>query len=154
MCSSDLVTATLHDPLESNAESVVGHGAIDINENGKDGVNVQQAEAQFRNFERRLSAQLESVQEQRRRSSSATNPRKRNSKDDNTVAEKDIEAANDSESDFDEKQRAKGFDLREYLTNANDQQIKAGVKHKYVGVTWENLRVDVVGGGNLKVSER
>ncbi|KAL1694829.1 P-loop containing nucleoside triphosphate hydrolase protein [Schizophyllum commune] len=43
------------------------------------------------------------------------------------------------------------FDLREYLTSSNDAQQAAGIKHKHVGVTWENLRVDVVGGVNSKV---
>lgn len=44
------------------------------------------------------------------------------------------------------------FDLREYLTSSNDANQSAGIKHKHVGVTWENLKVDVVGGADHKVS--
>ena len=43
------------------------------------------------------------------------------------------------------------FDLREYLQSSNDAHQSAGIKHKHVGVTWENLQVEVVGGGDHKV---
>ncbi|TRM61565.1 ABC-2 type transporter-domain-containing protein [Schizophyllum amplum] len=43
------------------------------------------------------------------------------------------------------------FDLHEYLASSNDAQQAAGIKHKHVGVTWENLQVDVMGGVNSKV---
>lgn len=43
------------------------------------------------------------------------------------------------------------FDLREYLTSSNDANQKAGIKHKHVGVIWEDLHVDVLGGSDLKV---
>ncbi|KAF8665434.1 hypothetical protein AX16_000453 [Volvariella volvacea WC 439] len=42
------------------------------------------------------------------------------------------------------------FDLREYLTSSNDANQQAGIKHKHVGVTWEDLQVDVMGGANSK----
>lgn len=45
----------------------------------------------------------------------------------------------------------KPFDLREYLTSSNDANQQAGIKHKHVGVTWEDLQVDVFGGANSKV---
>ncbi|KAL0951841.1 hypothetical protein HGRIS_008502 [Hohenbuehelia grisea] len=38
------------------------------------------------------------------------------------------------------------FDLREYLTSSNDANQAAGIKHKHVGVTWEDLEVKVFGG--------
>ena len=44
------------------------------------------------------------------------------------------------------------FDLREYLSSANDKANQHGLKHKHVGVTWEDLQVDVVGGMDHKVS--
>ncbi len=44
------------------------------------------------------------------------------------------------------------FDLREYLASSNDAHQSAGIKHKHVGVTWENLKVDVIGGADHKVS--
>ncbi|KAJ7103152.1 ABC-2 type transporter-domain-containing protein [Mycena belliarum] len=37
------------------------------------------------------------------------------------------------------------FDLREYLTTSNDAQQQAGIKHKHVGVTWDDLEVRVAG---------
>ncbi|PFH49054.1 hypothetical protein AMATHDRAFT_63985 [Amanita thiersii Skay4041] len=42
------------------------------------------------------------------------------------------------------------FDLRDYLTSSNDANQQAGIKHKHVGVTWEDLQVDVPGGLNSK----
>ncbi|KAH7930451.1 hypothetical protein BV22DRAFT_1028421 [Leucogyrophana mollusca] len=44
------------------------------------------------------------------------------------------------------------FDLREYLTSSNDANQAAGIKHKHVGVTWEDLEVKVMGGADHKVS--
>jgi len=43
------------------------------------------------------------------------------------------------------------FDLREYLTSSNDANERAGIKHKHVGVAWEDFHVDVLGGLNSKV---
>ena len=43
------------------------------------------------------------------------------------------------------------FDLREYLTSSNDANSAAGIKHKHVGVTWEDLEVSGVGGEENKV---
>lgn len=44
------------------------------------------------------------------------------------------------------------FDLREYLSSSNDANERAGIKHKHVGVVWENFHVDVLGGSDFKVS--
>ena len=44
----------------------------------------------------------------------------------------------------------KPFDLREYLTSSNDANQAAGIKHKHVGVTWEDLEVKAFGGANHK----
>ncbi|KAI0347995.1 ABC-transporter [Trametopsis cervina] len=43
------------------------------------------------------------------------------------------------------------FDLREFLQSSNDANQSAGIKHKHVGVTWENLEVDVIGGADFKI---
>ena len=43
------------------------------------------------------------------------------------------------------------FDLREYLTSSNDANSAAGIKHKHVGVTWEDLEVSGIGGEENKV---
>lgn len=45
------------------------------------------------------------------------------------------------------------FDLREYLSSSNDASNAAGIKHKHVGVTWEDLEVQGIGGIDDKVSE-
>ncbi|KAF4573417.1 hypothetical protein EYR36_007932 [Pleurotus pulmonarius] len=42
------------------------------------------------------------------------------------------------------------FDLREYLTSSNDANQSAGIKHKHVGVTWDDLEVKVIGGADMK----
>jgi ATP-binding cassette subfamily G (WHITE) protein 2 (SNQ2) len=44
------------------------------------------------------------------------------------------------------------FDLRDYLTSSNDANERAGIKHKHVGVIWQDFHVDVLGGSNFKVS--
>lgn len=46
---------------------------------------------------------------------------------------------------------AAGFDLRAYLTSSNDEAERAGLAHKHVGVTWENLQVVGIGGDGHKV---
>lgn len=43
------------------------------------------------------------------------------------------------------------FDLREYLTSSNDANQRAGIKHKHVGVTWDNMQVQVPGGMGSKI---
>lgn len=50
-----------------------------------------------------------------------------------------------------EKDRQETFDLREYLTSSNDANSAAGIKHKHVGVTWEDLEVTGIGGDDNKV---
>ena len=42
------------------------------------------------------------------------------------------------------------FDLREYLTSSNDASQAAGIKHKHVGVTWNDLEVVGIGGEDNK----
>lgn len=43
------------------------------------------------------------------------------------------------------------FNLRDYLTSSNEANQAAGIQHKHVGVTWEDLQVDVMGGMDSKV---
>ena len=50
-----------------------------------------------------------------------------------------------------DKDRQETFDLREYLTSSNDARAAAGIKHKHVGVTWEDLEVSGIGGEDNKV---
>ncbi|KAJ3545283.1 hypothetical protein NMY22_g2500 [Coprinellus aureogranulatus] len=52
--------------------------------------------------------------------------------------------------DLEKAERSAGFDLREYLTSSNDKNQAAGIKHKNVGVVWEDLEVQVVGGLDSK----
>ncbi|KAJ3831790.1 P-loop containing nucleoside triphosphate hydrolase protein [Lentinula raphanica] len=66
-----------------------------------------------------------------------------------TLATASVETAqvNDIEKGAEEEE---SFDLREYLTSSNDANQQAGIQHKRVGVTWEDLQVDVIGGDNSK----
>jgi len=50
-----------------------------------------------------------------------------------------------------DKDRQESFDLRQYLTSSNDANSAAGIRHKHVGVTWENLEVSGIGGEENKV---
>jgi hypothetical protein len=91
-------------------------------------VNVEQAENAFHELSRKLSQGT--FVDDKERSTVGKAPR-------------DIEKGGiDSE---------RPFDLREYLTSSNDANERAGIKHKHVGVTWEDLYVDVLGGSNFKV---
>lgn len=53
--------------------------------------------------------------------------------------------------DVEKAEQADPFDLREYLSTTNDANSRAGVKHKHVGVTWQDLEVKVIGGVDFKV---
>jgi|SRR6266850_1546952 len=89
-------------------------------------VNIEQAENAFHELSRQLS-QGTFVDDREQGAATA----------------KDIEkGVSDSE---------RPFDLREYLTSSNDANERAGIKHKHVGVTWEDFHVDVFGGSNFKV---
>ena len=50
-----------------------------------------------------------------------------------------------------DRNQQEAFDLREYLTSSNDANAAAGIKHKHVGVTWEDLEVLGIGGEDNKV---
>lgn len=90
-------------------------------------VDIRQAEADFNQLQRTLSA------------------------DDHAQSTKlehlpkDLEKA--SEDLVDDEER---FDLREYLTSSNDAGQAAGIKHKHVGVTWQDLEVTGIGGEDNK----
>ncbi|KAK2465465.1 hypothetical protein APHAL10511_002357 [Amanita phalloides] len=93
-----------------------------------DQVDIARAEEEFYTLSRQLTARGEAAEKASKLSSS-------------TKAGNDTEKAND-EPDV--------FDLRDYLTSSNDANQKAGIRHKHVGVTWEDLQVDVAGGINSK----
>lgn len=100
-------------------------------------VDVQQAERTFEELSRALS----------RRSTTGPTVSKKPSKTESTSTYngKDVEkggAAEDGET---------SFNLREYLRTSYDANENAGIKSKHVGVTWEGLKVDVVGGADYKV---
>lgn len=54
-------------------------------------------------------------------------------------------------SDADPEKGEPPFDLRDYLQSSNDAHQSAGINHKHVGVTWENLEVTGYGGAGHKV---
>jgi len=96
-------------------------------------VDIAEAEAAFTELSRALS--------RRSRTKSVSDDEKE--KKDHT---QDIEKAHADDVE-------QTFDLREYLTTSNDAMQSAGIQHKHVGVTWDNLRVDVLGGTDHKVNE-
>ncbi|KAF9011150.1 pleiotropic drug resistance ABC transporter [Cyathus striatus] len=93
-------------------------------------VNVAEAEAQFNALSRQLSKRSQVANSQ---------------SSDSTADGNDLEKASP-----DDERR---FDLREYLTSSNDANQQAGIKHKHVGVIWEDLQVEVAGGLNSKYVE-
>jgi ATP-binding cassette subfamily G (WHITE) protein 2 (SNQ2) len=86
-------------------------------------IDVVQAEADFHQLERSLSRYTNQSIEK---------------------SPQDLEKANNESAEI-------PFNLREYLSSANDASAEAGIKHKHVGVTWEDVEVTVVGGTGHKV---
>jgi len=97
-------------------------------------VDIRQAEAEFVQLQRQLTRRDYPDRPQ----SSTPQPEHPN---------KDLEKASDDEAEAEER-----FDLREYLTSSNDANQAAGIKHKHVGVTWEDLQVIGIGGEDNKVN--
>ncbi|KIJ66534.1 hypothetical protein HYDPIDRAFT_86385 [Hydnomerulius pinastri MD-312] len=95
------------------------------------GVDIKQAEQTFNELARTLS----------RRSHTAAQPSHQTSKT-VSISSADLEKGEQAE---------QPFDLREYLTSSNDANQAAGIKHKHVGVTWEDLEVKVIGGADHKI---
>ena len=115
--------ATTTDTVTLNDEERSAHHVIV--EAGHHGVDIAQAEAAFDELSRRLS-----------KSSHAYDIAQ-------TATTKDLEQGDEND---------EVFDLRDYLTSSNDANEQAGIKHKHVGVTWEDLQVDAIGGADSKVS--
>lgn len=88
-------------------------------------VDVAQAEAQFNELSRVLSIRSQQA------------------------ASESTQSAN--EKDVEKGQREEGFDLRAYLTSSNEEAERAGLAHKHVGVTWEDMTVEGFGGEGHKV---
>lgn len=91
-------------------------------------VDVARAESAFNDLSRQLTIRSEAAMSTTKST-------------DSTAATKDVEKGTDSDR----------FDLHEYLTASNDANQRAGIKHKNVGVVWENLQVEVAGGMNSKI---
>ncbi|EGO05281.1 hypothetical protein SERLA73DRAFT_157866 [Serpula lacrymans var. lacrymans S7.3] len=94
-------------------------------------VDIQQAEATFNELSRQLTA----------RSANAL------SRTGSAASTADVNGPQDLEKGG---EAGAPFDLREYLSSSNDANQRAGIKHKHVGVTWENLEVNVIGGADSK----
>lgn len=98
-------------------------------------VDIRQAEAEFTQLQRQFSRPD--------RKDSATRPHSPTLKSERLP--KDLE--NGAEAEDEER-----FDLREYLTSSNDAAQAAGIKHKHVGVTWDDLEVIGIGGEDNKAN--
>ncbi|KAJ7755026.1 ABC-2 type transporter-domain-containing protein [Mycena maculata] len=110
------MTDTPGDTSTLNEEpGIVSHRAIE--QSTPHSVHVKEAEQEFNALARQLTQQ------------SKANLHKSSSTD------TDVEKGGDDAP----------FDLREYLATSNDAQQQAGIKHKHVGVTWEDLEVRVGG---------
>ncbi|KAF5375215.1 hypothetical protein D9758_000491 [Tetrapyrgos nigripes] len=107
----------------------------DTNSDSYQDVDVARAERQFNELSRQLSRLSQ-------RGAEKESPNKEKKGDTVvTVVEQDIEKAGEV---------GEVFDLREYLTSSNDANQQAGIKHKHVGVTWEDMYVDGIGGVDNK----
>ncbi|KAI0273384.1 pleiotropic drug resistance ABC transporter [Gloeopeniophorella convolvens] len=104
------------------------------------GVNVQDAENAFHELSRQLTQGTIVGEEQYHNRQSGSHSLVSGDKKEK---EKDVERG----SVISEQQ----FDLHEYLSSSNDAHEQAGIKHKHVGVTWEDFHVDVLGGIGYKL---
>ncbi|KAH9031530.1 ABC-2 type transporter-domain-containing protein [Lactarius pseudohatsudake] len=95
-------------------------------------VNVEQAESSFHELSRQLSQGTTVGERDRTQKSRGEDGQKSN----------DLEKGS--------LELDQPFDLREYLTSSNEANERAGIKHKHVGVVWEDFHVDVLGGLNSK----
>lgn len=122
-------------------EHVTQHDAVDVNE----------AEREFNNLARELSRPSHQSRS-RSRSQVGLKQRWRRRKRFDNDNDRDVEKFGDRD-DVDDDLPAddEPFDLRMYLSSSNDKHQAAGIKHKHVGVTWEDLQVDVFGGMDHKV---
>ena len=100
-------------------------------------IDIRHAEAEFVRLQRELSSPDHKDSAARARSPTLKSER----------LPKDIEK--DADADVDAEER---FDLREYLTSSNDATQAAGIKHKHVGVTWDDLEVIGYGGEDNKAN--
>ena len=94
-------------------------------------VDIKQAENTFNELSRQLSRHSARIDQSKQTSRTAS------------VYSGDLEKGDETD---------RPFDLREYLTSSNDANQAAGIKHKHVGVTWEDLEVKVIGGADHKAS--
>jgi len=97
-------------------------------------VDIEQAEDTFNELARQLSRHSAHVDQSKQTSQTAS------------VYSHDLEKGDAHKAD-------EPFDLREYLTSSNDANQAAGIKHKHVGVTWEDLEAKVIGGADFKASD-
>lgn len=103
-----------------------------LNDASRSRVDIRRAEAEFTRLQRQFTIHDDSDRAQ----SSTPQPKR---------LPKDLEKA-PSEGEEEEP-----FDLREYLSSSNDASQAAGIKHKHVGVTWDDLQVTGIGGEDNKV---
>jgi hypothetical protein len=128
-------TETRHEEARRSTESIATitstnhptYAAVQPGEQG--GVNVSRAEAEFAE----LSKELSRTSHISRRLSRAES---RHSK-----KQDDVEKAVDSETSSEET-----FDLETVLRGNRDEEERAGIKSKHIGVIWENLTVSGIGG--------
>ena len=113
-----------------------------------DTVDVAQAEREFNDLARQLSRESHPARSRSRSRSVAVRRKWRRRK--STQRDRDVEKLGDVDDGFPTDDEP--FDLRAYLTSSNDKHQAAGIKHKHVGVTWEDLQVDVFGGMDHRVS--
>ncbi|KAG5643545.1 hypothetical protein DXG03_000686 [Asterophora parasitica] len=96
-------------------------------------IDVARAEQQFNELARQLSIRSQEASRQPFQLSTTT-----------------VTSGNDLEKATPKGDSTEPFDLREYLSSSNDANQAAGIKHKHVGVVWEDLEVNVIGGLNHK----
>jgi ATP-binding cassette, subfamily G (WHITE), member 2, SNQ2 len=112
----------------SSSSPTTGHG----------GVNIEKAESSFNELSRQLT-----------QGTVVDDDREHVDEDSRVPTSTSIRKTTDLEKGAGDLEQP--FDLREYLSSSNDANERAGIKHKHVGVVWENFHVDVLGGSDFKV---
>ena len=134
--------------LRDNSSEGAGLVAQNETQHDRDAVNVAEAEREFNTLARQLTMPSH---RSRSRSRSRVGALKRRWRKRKSASDRDVEKF--GEKDGDDSDSDEPFDLRAYLTSSNDKHQAAGIKHKHVGVVWQDLEVNVYGGMDFKVRE-
>ena len=126
------------------------HSSMDhVGELGTQGVSVRRGKEEFAALERRFSNMSQRSQELQRTTTNRSSLRGFVKPSKVVTNQSALSAAEEARRADDEKEE---FDLAGTLRSGREKSDEAGIKHKQVGVSWQDL--EVIGAGGLKINIR